>query len=107
MSGHFLYQKLSWINYFSKALLLDPEFTCPVHWKAKTETSRFGVRKGLLNEKVTANKMGDLVVPQIYLTRWTKPKVFKKLGEQACMLVGQAVPGDETRKVGGHTATHY
>lgn len=44
------------------------------------KTSASGVRKSLLMEKVPAEKMGDLMVPQNHLTHWTGLRVLNGLG---------------------------
>lgn len=50
--------------------------------------AKFGVRKGLLIEKVPTKEMGELMVPQIHLAHW--PRVFKGLGEPVVeVLVGK------------------
>ena len=52
--------------------------------KPKLKTSEFGLRKGLWIKKAATEKMGDLVMPQNHLARWTKLRVFKGLEEQVC-----------------------
>ena len=52
--------------------------------------SVFGVRKGLLIKKTPTEKMGDIVVPQIHLASWDRPKVLKGLGEEICGSAGGA-----------------
>lgn len=48
--------------------------------RLKFKRLEFRVKKGLLIEKVTAEKMGNLMVPQIHLAHWTRLRVFKGLG---------------------------
>lgn len=52
--------------------------------RPKLNTSDFGVRKGLLMEKVPTKRMRDLVMLQIHLACWNRPRDFKGLGEQVC-----------------------
>lgn len=42
-------------------------------------------------EKAPIEKMGDLMVPQVYLACWTRPRVLKELGEQVCGSAGGQV----------------
>lgn len=42
-------------------------------------------------EKAPIEKMGDRMVPQVYLACWTRPRVLKGLGEQVCGSAGGQV----------------
>lgn len=45
---------------------MRPKFVCPTLQKAKTQASEFGVRRGLLIEKVPTEKMGVLILKSIF-----------------------------------------
>lgn len=50
--------------------------------KGQNSKHQSGIRKGLLVKKVPAEKMGDLMVPQILLALWNRFRVFKGLGNR-------------------------
>ena len=63
-------------------LVIEPKSVCLMLQKAKTQMSEFGVRKGLLMEKVPTERLGDLMMPQIHLACCTRSRVLKGLGQQ-------------------------
>lgn len=50
--------------------------------KVKTENVRVWHRKSLLMEKALTEKIGVLVVPQIYLAHWTMPRDLGNWGNR-------------------------
>ena len=56
----------------------EPKSLCPILQKAKTQHVWVWSKEKFIEK--TPTKMGDLLVLQIHLARWTRPRVFKGLG---------------------------
>lgn len=52
----------------------------------------FGVRKGVLVEKVPTEKMGHLVMLWIHLAHWTRLRVFRGRGNRSAEAIGPQTP---------------
>lgn len=50
-------------------------------------------RKRVMVDKVPTKKLGDLLVPQTHLARWTRPRVCRVWGTPCGSAGGQVLPG--------------
>lgn len=57
--------------------MLSNSESCALDFERPKSKCQFGVWKDLLIKKVPIKKMGDLSMPQLYLTCWTKLRIFK------------------------------
>lgn len=77
--------------------LLSNSGSCALHFERPKSKCQFGVRKDLLIKKVPIKKIGDLSMPQLYLTCWTRLRIFK-LEKGSCGGLGGGRGGENQGK---------